>query len=1469
MAIDPPASTSPTDVVTDADNLWWYDDHTETDHLFVVSDFRLYGSLAEVETKPLGLYRGAPVVSNEVSGFSPAQWAFSVANLAQGEDSGTTTASTVRILAASASHSRCGGFLDGVNTSDTDLWANVGTLNVRDTTVSGPGDQPVLGGLGVLVSLSEYIAPVANDQSLGVDGLAASRPWTDPKQLDRIFTTDDHGRLANGFRRQSSSDDSNFVLASHRDAWRSWHSLYRLKRVADFGPLRRAYYDVARLAILKILATPAASLTPARKLSEMFTSEKASAILLYWHASFPDEVITRANSKFQAAAPVVAAINDAIAAGAAMPPASDDDEQKLFEALVDKAHALHPGGGTEAFREAMTALRDAPEGELGAGLNSRDFDFNHMPCLPIAVASGVVTAAVQIGPPPTHAGGTSNVAVCLVGQYDGIAQTFFATDAVFLVRDSAGDDQGATIPLASPRMANIQVEDVGRSAQIVRGAGQTGDEFPVMRILPGDLPSLTWLEGEDWELLPNVFGETAFDLRPSLQFASLAFDGGGDVSGRIRSHMDAVTPFGMIPLSLAAAGDNGADEPTFRAFNVTESASGIEAIAAMASGLKEAWNALTAVPFRFSSDLGVRMTSRGSDFFALFEPSATDGFTFDLIKTLVDLTFDSVLPYFSLNDGVAIRLPDATQTVAAGLSANLFAAVDSKTVIGHDLQPIGGGGFDFSKLFRLNSVGPDRFLSLAQDLIRWDGDVPQMTPALFQSLTDFDINADKRLRNLSGELFGPTVKTDGGNNRAAQMHAKFQKPVGPFGDLGVEVDRNEDGDWAVKVPMTLRLNDDQNHAADESSHERRDILALTGLFSFVVPDNEGWVRFAPGTFAVDPNVRLIVHEPEAKKGRSFAGMISVHVPDKTVFDARMAPTDFQLAWNTAESKNNGAGPIIVRVPASEGATDLNEAEERRFTFEMQEFGIGSAGFDLAGEVRVEEVSLNRDAGDSGRTGLAEPLTVQKAESKSPNGKDDTPLVGTLRFQKSRLTSGSLRAGFKLRYFDDATGTIQFAFSEDVEKKELRVVGIVEINHPVEYRLAEIYSIFQLSSVYLAIQYKRTEADDVAWNGDGGITGAIKFEPPSGKAADGDLKPLADFFAGTSCSFENLNPVRMGLEEFQIHFPARTFNLANVMEVDLNGIRIAGLGEGQHNFGLLGDVRLMKIPGVDGTLTFGGIELDGAGKNKPPKISIKKIGALLKLPGGITVAATFEPLKTEQEVGFQGEMAIQTDTFPMVRGDLKCTAAKTGDKKGTVPTLVFYLGFEVDIALAYGFYLRGLGFAVGVFQAMKGLENKSLPINQRITNFVEDPEGMPDPSVLSTWRPDTPPSKGKALTLNLMLAARAVYTYGKFDRDQPHILAGTLVAAMDQSLTLTLATNVYPFTAPDEVSLPEFRRRPAARGALQISPKEGKAFGYFRTLPNPKMNDQAPELLGQVLSAFQTTLAFLADGNGFLVEVGWP
>ena len=119
-----------------------------------------------------------------------------------------------------------------------------------------------------------------------------------------------------------------------------------------------------------------------------------------------------------------------------------------------------------------------------------------------------------------------------------------------------------------------------------------------------------------------------------------------------------------------------------------------------------------------------------------------------------------------------------------------------------------------------------------------------------------------------------------------------------------------------------------------------------------------------------------------------------------------------------------------------------------------------AGIDLGGDVRVEKVSLNDDDADPDQRPTPAcrcAWPVQKADPKDPGAGDDDPRVGSIHFKKSRLVYGSLKTGFRLRFFDDATGTLGVVMAEDLVTKKLSVTGTVEINTPVSYRFDPLFA----------------------------------------------------------------------------------------------------------------------------------------------------------------------------------------------------------------------------------------------------------------------------------------------------------------------------------------------------------------------------------------------------------------------------
>ena len=208
----------------------------------------------------------------------------------------------------------------------------------------------------------------------------------------------------------------------------------------------------------------------------------------------------------------------------------------------------------------------------------------------------------------------------------------------------------------------------------------------------------------------------------------------------------------------------------------------------------------------------------------------------------------------------------------------------------------------------------------------------------------------------------------------------------------------------------------------------------------------------------------------------------------------------------------------------------------------------------------------------------------------------------------------------------------------------------------------------------------------------------------------------------------------------------------------------------------------------------------------------------------------------------------------------------------MPSVAVY--FEADIGLEplfADFYLRSLGIGLGVNQGLRGLAQQyndpPLPLAQRLTKFVDNPQGLPNPRTLSAWVPVQPLTSSSKPSW--MLVATGLITLTDEDFDTPHPIVGSVLVALDDQLQLTVGVNMWLFTTPNEAQSVEFQSNPVARGAIAYSPREQTLSAYFRTLPNPKLGGDVPDSVAQILSAVQTTFRLQADRNGLMVEVGWP
>ena len=131
---------------------------------------------------------------------------------------------------------------------------------------------------------------------------------------------------------------------------RGWHWVHRMVQAGRDDAFARAQWDLVRLRSLDLAAVPLEAPFAAR-LDEVFTSEKAWALILFWHLRSAKDVVVSVKNKSRASK----AIQDLVGPGGAnltAKPTTDEDQRKLIVALIAKA------GGD--LGEAMTRIAAWP-----------------------------------------------------------------------------------------------------------------------------------------------------------------------------------------------------------------------------------------------------------------------------------------------------------------------------------------------------------------------------------------------------------------------------------------------------------------------------------------------------------------------------------------------------------------------------------------------------------------------------------------------------------------------------------------------------------------------------------------------------------------------------------------------------------------------------------------------------------------------------------------------------------------------------------------------------------------------------------------------------------------------------------------------------------------------------------------------------------------------------------------------------
>ena len=349
------------------------------------------------------------------------------------------------------------------------------------------------------------------------------------------------------------------------------------------------------------------------------------------------------------------------------------------------------------------------------------------------------------------------------------------------------------------------------------------------------------------------------------------------------------------------------------------------------------------------------------------------------------------------------------------------------------------------------------------------------------------------------------------------------------GELEFEFDgtRNK---WRLGVPLKFEIG--------REKEPEKALFSMLGHFGFSLdahPINpESLIPLGPGSFEIDARIDLKFIKEQTL--RTVEDMVSLTVPKETVFTFITDPASPTLYLNEKETLRHTQDKITLRIPGEKEGMGDEKVKQNRFTFELRRFCIGSSGVSLLGAARVDQVKFT-PLGSSGDDQVGFDEALQIHPPKRTGIEDDEQRVeGEIEFIDSRFIYGALQASTELCFFDNAVVTVGFTFSQGEPtspdgKSPLKVIGALKINHPVKFSISDYWTAFIFNSLELKVEYERNGNDD-GWNTDGNASGAIEFKVPPDQSA-ASIGPAADLFRGITVSFEEIDPIRLGIEKFDI------------------------------------------------------------------------------------------------------------------------------------------------------------------------------------------------------------------------------------------------------------------------------------------------------------------------------------------------
>jgi hypothetical protein len=254
--------------------------------------------------------------------------------------------STYKVVRA-VSEVECMGFFDSVNCYDN-AFVSVGPCHWTLGIVDSAGNVAE-GELCGFLSYLEFADPEAFRKAFGFFGVKVDEAWVNAQGVPSGVALFNAGarkyagwvslQSENGFARLAEAE-------TEGNLFKTWHWFYRFVMAGrTVEGYRRRMWDMARMRIRDLASLPSSDTAGAPRLGDLFTSERAMAIILRWHVRFPAQIANRGRlgPRLQAAIDDAAAARGDLNWAAPTGAWTDAHEAALLEQL--RAGAKESGGG--------------------------------------------------------------------------------------------------------------------------------------------------------------------------------------------------------------------------------------------------------------------------------------------------------------------------------------------------------------------------------------------------------------------------------------------------------------------------------------------------------------------------------------------------------------------------------------------------------------------------------------------------------------------------------------------------------------------------------------------------------------------------------------------------------------------------------------------------------------------------------------------------------------------------------------------------------------------------------------------------------------------------------------------------------------------------------------------------------------------------------------------------------------------